>query len=227
MLFVDLSSASLHVKEIRIVILGKTGAGRSATANTILGEDVFVSSTSASSLSSKCCMKSSVRFGHKILVVDTPGIFDTKYSNENIQNEISNCVPMSLPGPHAFIFVLNTSRFTPEERHSIEHFVTFFGKNIFQFLIVVFTHKDDLDEKEINISDYIGKSPSSLKEFIERCGSRYIAFNNKLKDKKRDEQANALFELILANIRKNDDHYFTCEMYKEAEKMRKERKENN
>lgn len=135
----------------------------SATGNTILGKDVFVSLTSASSVSKYCSMKSSVRFGHKVVVVDTPGIFDTSYSNEIIQNEIGKSVRMTCPGPHAFILVLNTSRFTSEEHESINHFVTYFGKNIYKFLIIVFTRKDDLDEKEIDLLEYIKTFPSYLK----------------------------------------------------------------
>lgn len=222
-LFVVFSSSAPNGNEIRMVILGKTGVGKSATGNTILGEKLFKSETSASSITGKCKQRSSVRFGHKIVVVDTPGSFDTEHTNEYIQEEICRCVAITSPGPHAFILVLNASRFTPEEQHSVNHFVKYFGDSIYKFIIILFTRKDDLDEDEKSIFEYIRTSPPELLGLIRQCGGRYIAFNNRLKGQERDKQAEDLLHMVLKNVKENNCKCYTNEMYVEAEKILREK----
>lgn len=167
--------------------------------------------------------KSVVRFNLKILIVDTPGIFDTTKSNKNIQEEILKCVGYTSPGPHAFILVLSISRYTEEEQksvqHFVQHFVDSFGENIFQYFIVLFTRKDYLDEEGIHLDDFIKSVPPTLQTLIEKCGRRVIAFNNRLTGDERDVQVRELLSMILMNVKKNNGECYRNEMYEEAEKF--------
>lgn len=176
---------------------------------------------SASSVTSDCLQKHAVSFGHKIVIVDTPGISDT----ETMQNEIQKCLRITSPGPHAFILVLSPSRYTMEEQKLLEYFVDYFGERFYNYLIILFTRKDDLDAEGEKLTDELNTAPVELKALIEKCGRRVIAFNDKLKGEQQNAQVINLLSMIWKNIKSNDVEYYTNEMTTEPEKQLRKRNE--
>lgn len=83
---------------------------------------------------------------------------------------------------------MGLSRFTQEDKESINHFVNYFGKDVILYFVVLFTRKDDLEYKGLTLDDHLKTSPQNLKTLIDKCGGRCIAFNIRAKGPARDDQ---------------------------------------
>ncbi|XP_029931739.1 uncharacterized protein LOC115376351 [Myripristis murdjan] len=219
--FMD-SAHSDQVDTTRIVLLGKTGAGKSSLANTIFEDTVFKTASSPQSQTSICKAESRSVNGRSITLIDTPGFFDTGKTEEQLKKEIVKCVIECAPGPHAFLIVLKVERYTDHEEGVVKKISQYFSEEAFRYATVVFTHGDDLHEG-MKIHDFVNQS-EGLKELVEKCGWRCCVVDNKCWKNQQDPYRSNQFQVaqLLCTIDKIMEEHnggcYTNELLEAAER---------
>ncbi|XP_019639151.1 PREDICTED: GTPase IMAP family member 8-like [Branchiostoma belcheri] len=206
-------------EELRVAVIGKTGSGKSSTANMIVGSDEFGVTCSASSQTKVSTYEIRNKGDRKIAVVDTPGICDTDSNHDYICNEICKIATTFSKGLHALLLVVTLARFTQEEVDAIEMLRKLFGEEFMEYVVIVLTHKDDVDQDPKFMGDvekYIDDAPKNFKKLLEECKGQYVLFDNKTRDETLKRQQ--LAKLVNLITDRTAVHPFTDEIFEEGQR---------
>ncbi|XP_062387806.1 GTPase IMAP family member 4-like [Sardina pilchardus] len=209
--------------EWRIMLLGRRGAGKSSSGNTILRQQVFPVIRSLSRVTQVCDRREGTVDGRPVAVIDTPGLKNSSGDEKKVIREILKSLSFYKPGPHVFLVVLPIGNLTKDDIQVHKIIQSMFGKRVWRYTILLFTNGDTLEGTAV--SEAISGADQELRELIRKCSGGFVVFNNK--DVANRTQVTLLKERIDTLMAINGNRWYRREYYPFLEKKIRERHEKH
>ncbi|XP_071330622.1 GTPase IMAP family member 7 [Trachinotus anak] len=215
-------SASASPPELRLAVLGRTGAGKSPAVSTILGLQGSEQGTDAVG-TQECSKHRGEAAGRQVVVVSSPAWFGSDCNPDERRKHISSFIASSSPGPHAFLLCVPVNQPADEEATALAVLMKLFGPSaVRRHTIILFTHTEELEEDE-QLDEYLVTWRKDLQELVEKCGGRYHTLETRSGEPEERKAVEELLEKVEQVVTESETQHLSCPLYQEAEERVRER----
>lgn len=205
--------------ELRLVLVGRAGSGKSTVGNYILGHEAFRSDRDSLTAVTQDCEKRKAEVcGRKVAVVDTPDWFNSEKTPDEVRAQISSCVTLSSPGPHAFLMCIPVDQPARSEPQALQALGSVFGTDAVQkHTVALFTFADRLQKsgktKDKSVEAYISSERPDLLKVVEMCRDRFHI----MEGDKGESNVSELLETVDQTVREAGGRWYSSPAFEEAE----------
>lgn len=196
--------------ELKVLLIGRRGAGKSTVGNSLVGRPVFETKFSNNPVTTKFKSESRMWRKRKIMIIDGP---DLSYS-EDLISDLRKKTPK---GPHAFLLVTPLGSFAERDKKLLDTIQSSFADEVTKYMAILLTRKEDLGGEEV---ETFLKSNADLRELIQKCGGRSSVFNYRATGEEEQRQVDELLQRLVDLAEQNRDQ--PCRFGKEGKPCRKQ-----
>ncbi|KAL7890836.1 hypothetical protein AOLI_G00003120 [Acnodon oligacanthus] len=195
------AQAGSHQIQLRIVLLGRAGAGKSKVARFLLGGKQPKGEIRS------CVVCEGETAGRRIWLVDTPGWGRSiLHTREKIKNEVIRSVNFCPPGPHALIVVLRVEGLTEvpsvKQLNTASRHMELLSERAWKHTMVLFLCDNKVDD--LTVEAYIQKA----NKLLEKCGNRHYVLHS-------EAQVSEFLQEIEKMVEGNSGDFFLPQIYYE------------
>lgn len=162
-------------KEIRVLLVGRVGYGKSALINTIFDDNVVKEDDSAHSVTHTVSCHTITKYDVKVTIADTPGFFDD--NEENTVPQILEEIRNKIPEVDLILFCIKmTERFSSTEKSLIRIITRAYGDGVWENVIFALTFANKVEVprfQTIDLSTHFDNKLTDLRITIQNAVGTY------------------------------------------------------
>ncbi|KAL0199432.1 hypothetical protein M9458_007972, partial [Cirrhinus mrigala] len=198
--------------EIRILLMGRKGSGKSSSGNTMVGERKFTVQKQKNNHEAE-----DDQIGKKqVAVIDCPDLLDPDLNEEQLEEMKEQLVSRCSSGLSAILLTVPLEKPLQNEEEILDYMKCLFGPEVQKYIMILFICGDELEELDQTIHEYLKhKDHEDLQRLVTECGGKFHRFNNK---RKSDDQIQELQQKIEGMMMKSGGKFMMEQMKRKSSK---------